>query len=439
MKKIEYFIKTIICVLVFTACESFIADDINRDPNNPSVVTLNAVLPSIEIRMMDWYGGQTSRVNSMFSQQTEGVARQWSSFNQYTGMTPTRFVTVWDIYYEDILIEVNSMIADAQEDGYNHYVGIGQILKASAMMSATDWWGDIPNSTAALGIDEINPTKDGQASIYAEVFSLLDSGISLLNGSNGGFAPGSDDVIYKGDVSKWILAANAIKARGHLHLGDYASALSSARASFSSDADDMSYQYSKTQQAGWWRFNDGRTGDIEFHPYMRELMTNLNDTDRLAIWDQTFITSHPYMLPDYNQDYISYRETQFIIAECLKRTNGSSTDMETAYLNGIKGSFDDAGLTSAQYDAYVGQAAINPGGASLDLEDHILTQKYIGLFIQPEVFNDLRRNDFPALTPVSGSQIPVRWNYSENEILFNSNFTAGEASLFSPRNSWDNN
>ena len=40
MKKIEYFIKTIICVLVFTACESFIADDINRDPNNPSVVTL---------------------------------------------------------------------------------------------------------------------------------------------------------------------------------------------------------------------------------------------------------------------------------------------------------------------------------------------------------------------------------------------------------------
>ena len=205
MKKIEYFIKTIICVLVFTACESFIADDINRDPNNPSVVTLNAVLPSIEVRMMDWYGGQTSRVNSMFAQQTEGVARQWSSFNQYTGMTPTRFVTVWDIYYEDILIEVNTMIADAQEDGYNHYVGIGQILKASAMMSATDWWGDIPNTTAALGIDEINPTKDGQASIYAEVFSLLDSGISLLNGSNGGFAPGSDDVIYKGDVSKWIL------------------------------------------------------------------------------------------------------------------------------------------------------------------------------------------------------------------------------------------
>ena len=25
------------------------------------------------------------------------------------------------------------------------------------------------------------------------------------------------------------------------------------------------------------------------------MMTNLNDTDRLAVWDQTFITSHPYL------------------------------------------------------------------------------------------------------------------------------------------------
>ena len=51
----------------------------------------------------------------MFAQQTEGVARQWSSFNDYSGLQPVRFNTVWDIYYEDILVEVNSMIADASE------------------------------------------------------------------------------------------------------------------------------------------------------------------------------------------------------------------------------------------------------------------------------------------------------------------------------------
>lgn len=438
MKKIENFIKITFCVLLFTACESFIADDINLDPNNPSSVTLNAVLPSIQIRHMDVYGGQTSRVNSMFAQQTEGVARQWSSFNDYSGLQPVRFNTVWDIYYEDILVEVNSMIADALEDGYNHYAGIGQVQKAAALLDMTSWWGDIPYSTAALGIEEINPTFDAQAGIYTEIFNLLSSATSLLNGSDGGFAVGGDDVIYGGNTSAWIKAASAIKARAHMHLGDYASALSAAKSSFSSRADNMSYTFGTTQQAGWWRFNDGRTGDIEFHPTLRALMTGLNDTDRLAKWDQTFITSHPYMLPNYEQAYISYREIQFIIAECLSRTNGSSAEMEAAYLSGIEASFSETGLGNAEYSAYVSQNSVNPGAASLDLEDHILTQKYIAMFVQPEVFNDLRRNDFPNLTPTSGSQLPVRWNYSGDEALFNPNVPAG-TTLFTPRNSWDKN
>ena len=155
MKRLNYFIAIVFTALTFSACESFIADNINLDPNNPSSVSLNALLPSIQIRHMDVYGGQTSRVNSMFAQQTEGVARQWSSFNDYSGMQPVRFNTVWDIYYEDILVEVNAFIESATEDGYNHYAGIGQIQKAAAILDMTDWWGNIPYSTAALGIEEI--------------------------------------------------------------------------------------------------------------------------------------------------------------------------------------------------------------------------------------------------------------------------------------------
>ena len=85
------------------------------------------------------------------------------------------------------------------------------------------------------------------------------------------------------------LPAKAIKARAHLHLGQYGEALSNAKASFESAADNMSYTFGTTQQAGWWRFNDGRTGDIEFHPTLRAMMTDLNDTDRLGVWDQTVV------------------------------------------------------------------------------------------------------------------------------------------------------
>ena len=53
MKRLNYFIAIIFTALTFSACETFIADNINLDPNNPSSVSLNAILPSIQIRHMD--------------------------------------------------------------------------------------------------------------------------------------------------------------------------------------------------------------------------------------------------------------------------------------------------------------------------------------------------------------------------------------------------
>lgn len=436
MKNIKYLILALIGFGFLSSCEDIIANDINLNPNKPGEVPVNAILPNIQIRIVDVYGGDTSRFNSLISQQVEGVARQWSSFNAYTGLTPNRFDTAWNNYYENVLVEVNAMIEAAGEKGYNHYVGVGKVLKAFSLMTMTDLWGDIPYTEAGLGIGNINPVVDSQESIYTAVFTLLGEATTALSGGDGGRALGTDDVIYGGSTASWLKAIKAIEARGHLHQGRDAQALAAAKASFTSRDDNMDYTYNTSQAGGWWRFNDGRTGDIEFHPFLRAMMTGLNDTDRLAILDQTFITSHPYMKADFRQDLISYREIQFIIAE----TSTDAAEQHAAYLNGIKASFVEVGATEAQYDAYVAQASVDPGAGSLDMEDHILTQKYIGLYVQPEVFNDLRRNDFPAITPTSGSVVPVRWNYPSDELLFNSSFSqfVTTHTLFSPKNSWDN-
>jgi len=439
MKNIKYLF-LFIGLFTTIGCESFLADDINVDPNKPISVPVNAILPSIQIRLADNYGGDFSRFNTMIAQHVEGVARQWSSFNNYSGLTPNRFDNAWETFYEDVMIEAQVMITQAEEGGYNHYVGIGKVMQAFALMNATDVWGDIPYTESILGIENTNPAFDSQTSvIYPAIFNLLTSAIVDLAASDGGRAVGSDDVIYGGDADKWILAAYAIAARGHLHQGNYAQALLNAQKSFVSASDNLSFTYTATKQGPWWRFNAGRTGDLEFHPTLRGMMTDLNDTDRLAKWDQTFITSHPYLKDTYRQDLVSYREMQFVIAECLKQTSGSATAIETAYLNGIKASFIEAGLTEANFDTYAAQSAVNPGAGNIELNDHILTQKYIGLFVQPEVFNDLRRNDFPVLTPTSGTQIPKRWNYSADELLFNSNApAAGATTIYSPAVGWDN-
>ena len=319
MKNLYYSILLVICATAVVGCESFLAEDINLDPNKPGEVPVNAVLPNIEIRIADVYGGDTARFNAMISQHVEGVARQWASFNNYTGLTPNRFNTAWSNYYENILIEVNAMISQSEENGYNHYAGVGKVLKAFSLMVMTDMWGDIPYTQATLGIEQINPEFDSQASIYKEIFSLLDSAESLLSGSDGGVAVGGDDVIYGGDIDLWKKSVKAIRARGLLHQGDQNGALAAAKASFTSRADNMSYTYNGSQAGQWWRFNDGRTGDIEFHPFLREMMKTKNDTLRLKVLDQTFITSHPYFIAAFRQDLISYREIQFIIAETSKK------------------------------------------------------------------------------------------------------------------------
>ncbi len=443
MKLIYKIVFVISFLLITQSCEEIVGGDINRDPNNPTSVPVTAQFPAFGIALADEYGGNFSRFNCMISQQVEGVARQWSSFNQYTGFTPNRFDTAWNNVYENVLNELHIARATATEQGFSHYVGIVDIMEAFTLMMATDVWDDMPYSEALKGIENINPSFDSQQSIYDVAYSLIESGISKLSGPSGGVSPGSEDVFFGGDTDAWIKAAHAIKARGMLHFGQYAAAMGEASQSFSSAADNMAFQYPDANAAGpWYRFNDGRTGDIEFHPTMRKIMTDRGDLDRLGVVDVVFVTdasytaSHPFIRPDYLQEMITYREMQFLIAEADLRTGGSQVGYD-AYLNGIKASFERYGLGDAEYDAYVAQASINPGVGSLTM-DHVMTEKYIGMFLQPEVFSDFRRTGIPALTPVSGTAVMVRWPIPQTETLFNSNApAAGTIDVFTDKVGWN--
>lgn len=430
------FILLILCV---SSCTDFLGGDVNRDGDKPSSVPLTAMLPNVQIVLADATGGSFSRFNCLFVQQVEGVERQWSSINQY-GITPNRFDAAWQNIYENSLVELNVMQKQAIEGENNHYLGVINVLKAYTLMMATDVWGDIPYTEALKGVEALNPNYDDQETIiYPEIISLLSDAIILFEKDSGPLQPGVEDVYYSGDISKWTKAAYALKSRAHLHLGQYNDALNHALNSFESPDDNLSFVYSTSAASPWFRFNRDRTGDIQFHPTMRDLMLSLNDTDRLEIYSADFSKhdSHPYMIAAFEQELISFREIQFIIAESLIKTGGSASSIREAYLSGISASFREVGLDNDSYITYTSQAVVDPGTGNITLE-HIITQKYIGLFVQPEVFSDWRRTGIPALTPVSGSSIPVRWLYSSDEYLFNSNSPSeNEVTLFTPKVDWD--
>ncbi|MEE9372897.1 MAG: SusD/RagB family nutrient-binding outer membrane lipoprotein [Saprospiraceae bacterium] len=442
--KLIYSTGFLIFLLLFSqGCEDIVGGDINRDPNNPTAVPVSAQLPAFQIALADEYGGLFSRFNGLLVQQVEGVARQWSSLNSYTGLTPNRYDASWNNIYENVLNELHVARATSIAQGFNHFEGIIDIMEAFTMMMATDVWDDIPYSEAVQGVGNINPKFDAQSKIYTAINMLLDNGISKLSGAAGGVAPGSKDVYYGGDVENWIRAAHAIKARGMLHNKNYSGAMSEAMSSFGGAAENLGYQYPDANSGGpWYRFNDGRTGDIEFHPTMKKIMTDLNDMDRLSVIDVIFVTdasytaSHPFIRPDYFQELVTYREMQFIIAESDVRNGGTQLGYD-AYLAGIKASFEKFGLGDAEYDAYTAQTEINPGLGSLTLE-HVMIQKYIGLYLQPEVYNDYRRTNIPELDPVSGPNVPVRWAIPQTEVLFNSNApAAGSINVFTDRVGWN--
>lgn len=434
MKIVNKYILLLVLIFAFVGCEDFVGGDINADPNNPTSVPVSAQMPAFHIALADVYGGAFSRFNCMLSQQVEGVERQWESFNQYTGLTPNRFDAAWQNVYENVLNELHIARISATEDGLNHYNGILDVTEAFTLMAATDVWDDMPYSEALQGITNTNPAFDSQEAIYTKIFSLLESGMASLAGESGPVTPGGDDVYYGGDAEQWFKAAKAIKARGLLKTEDYAGALAEAQASFVGSEDNLAFQYPDANAAGqWYRFNRDRTGDIEFHPTLRNIMTGLSDTMRLKEIDQVFVTSHTYMVPNFLQELITYREMQFIIAECAVRNNDAAT-AHAAYLNGIEASFQRMGADG--YADYIAQPTVDPGAANLTLQD-VMIQKYIGMFLQPETYSDYRRTNIPALVPVSGSIVPVRWEYASDEYLFNSNLIEGSIDFYNDRVWWN--
>ena len=408
------------------SCDPFL-EGTNENPNDPTAVSSAAILPTVQLALAYNYNANFSRVSSMWVQQVEGLDRQWAGYNSYTTVASDRS-TDWLNFYVDVIQNANIIIEQSTEDGYNHYVGSAQVLKAFSLMVMTDYWNDIPYTDAFAGVENLQPVYDSQASIYAEVHSLLSIARSNLAASDGGLAL-SGDLIYSGDTSLWIKAAHAIEAKAYLHEGllsatNYTAALTSIENAFDSSADDFNFAFGTgaATASPWYQFNRDR-GDIGFSPTMDAVMVDLNDP-RKDIYDgdneSTFLIeydTHEFFTIDQAVDMATYTELMFAKAECLIATGGTQADISEAYFAGIESSFSILELDT-EYATYIAQAEVSP--ATITLEN-VISQKWLALYANPEVYSDWRRTGLPNLTPVSGSAIPTRFLYPQTELDLNTN------------------
>ncbi|HEV8237084.1 MAG TPA: SusD/RagB family nutrient-binding outer membrane lipoprotein, partial [Gemmatimonadaceae bacterium] len=295
-----------------------------------------------------------------------------------------------------------------------------EVHEAMIMMLTADTWGDVPYREAITNTTQA--AFDPQMQIYDDLLTLLDKAIVDLNG--GGNGPGSVDLVYGGDKTKWIQAAHTLKARIYLHrvekLGnaEYGKALTEARLGISAPANDWLTQHSaaNAERNVWNQFQttSGFGQDLVAGAKLVAIMKAQNDPRLPDYYAQSpnggyigfdvtvgttdvktvsLLRGNRQTDPQFRQPIITYDENQLIIAEASLQTGDAA----------------GAALALRNVRDRYGKSVI----AAPTLND-IITEKYIALFQNPEVWNDYKRTCLPALTPAVGKAvIPGRFLYGQ--------------------------
>lgn len=198
-------------IVAFTSgCEEFL--DINVDPNNPSKVTVSQLLTAGEVAMVNSFGIGNPGLSTPASILVHQTVQRGSVDSYNVSGEDFQIQTAWQNLYSGALQDFKVIIDQGTEEKNFQYVGIAKILTAYSYSMMVDMWGDIPFSEALEGADSQFPHYDDDATIYPQLFAMIDEGIADLE-SDEGASPAEDDVIYGGDLDKWRQFAKTLKLK----------------------------------------------------------------------------------------------------------------------------------------------------------------------------------------------------------------------------------
>jgi len=206
---------------------------------------------------------------------------------------PSSFSGVWASAYQGMMEDIRLMNILADENGLTYYKGMGQVMQAYIALTLVDYFGDVPYSEALQGADNLNPAADSGSSVYDAAISLLDAAISNFN--QGGAKP-QYDMFYGGSAAGWIKAANSIKKRAYLNLGDYG-AYSAITNYIKDNSDDFQFT---------WGTNE--VNPDTRHPIYRYNYTNTGASDYQSNWMMRLMMNGRNNMRDPRINYFYYRQ-----------------------------------------------------------------------------------------------------------------------------------
>jgi hypothetical protein len=440
--KYIYSIVPISLLLLIGSCE---LEEANKNPNDVTSVPAHVLLPFNQESIASLMIGTTQVMSGIFMQYYEGIDNYPLSIQTYLVNEATYPEWNFQDYYNGPMINLIKMIEIAEAGGQRHYVGIGKTMLALCLGNVTSLWGDVPYTEALQSTDNLSPEYNDQQSLYDSIQSLLDAALIDFDAVNEGRLPGTDDVIFSGDIEKWKQTAYALKARYYMHVSKrtgelpfdpVTEALSAIENAYTSSESDLIYQFGFTSLENSPFYSYARLNYIIPNPNFTLFMFELGDPrDTLYYkikYKKANLEERYFTSPASPVYMVNYHEMKFIEAEARLRQNTSDPLIQTALNEAVRAHMK---LISSDLihdtiiDDYISRNLTLTGVFADDLET-IINQKYIASYAGIESWTDYRRTGYPDLEPNEGGDhnqnpgggIPRRLPYPQNERLYNKNF-----------------
>jgi hypothetical protein len=209
-KKIKTFLAASAVLFSVSSCGDFL--DINTDPNNPLDARLDQVLPTAETVIFEAFGNGAGGMSDLTSQYMHHTVQRVNSNFYFFAGNEFSITNAWPNLYAGALKDLDVMIEKATARNSHHYLGVAQTLKAYTYSVMVDLWGKVSYFDFGKGTENPFPAFDEGADVYPELLTLLNEATTNL-AKEAAESPDDDDLIYEGDIDKWIAFANSLKLK----------------------------------------------------------------------------------------------------------------------------------------------------------------------------------------------------------------------------------
>jgi hypothetical protein len=199
---------------LFSACDNAFELDINRTPDYPATASTPLLVSSGVAWSSSQLGSDVQLLGSIWSQHytQNNSSNQYKTIDSYN-LTNGTLSRVWSSMYSGALADFRIAIAQAEKEKSWSYWTSAKVMTAFDYYILSSLYEKIPFSESLQGASNVNPKFDEGKVVNAGIIKILDEVIAKKADALAAENMKTNDMIFGGDISKWIQFAKSLKLK----------------------------------------------------------------------------------------------------------------------------------------------------------------------------------------------------------------------------------